>query len=73
MTATVQIHVETPPDLIAKGKIVVTAPQKRIALNQILPVQQKFLTVLPGSAIGFELYENGKFIARGTTNSYDLW
>ena len=64
--------VEIPPDLIANGKIVVTAPQKKIALNQIVPVHQKFLTVLPSSAIGFELYENGKFIARGTTNSYDL-
>lgn len=64
--------VEIPPDLIANGKIVVTAPQKKIALNQIVPVHQKFLTVLPSNAIGFELYENGKFIARGTGSSYDL-
>ena len=64
--------VETPPDLIANGKIDVTAPPKKIALNQIVPVHQKFITVLPSNAIGFELYENGKFIARGTTNSYDL-
>ena len=63
---------ETPPDLIANGNIVVTAPQKKIALNQIVPVHQKFLTTLPSNAIGFELYENGKFIARGTSNSYDL-
>lgn len=64
--------VEIPPDLMASGKIVVTAPQKKIALNQIVPVHQKFLTVLPSNAIGFELYENGKFIARGTSNSFDL-
>lgn len=62
----------TPPDLIINGKIVVTAPQKKIALNQIVPVHQKFLTDLPSTAVGFELYENGKFIARGTTNSADL-
>ena len=61
-----------PPDLILDGKIIVTAPQKKIALNQIVPVHQKFLTDLPSTAVGFELYENSKFIARGTTNSADL-
>ena len=62
----------TPPDLISDGRIINTSPQKKIALNQIVPVHQKFLTVLPGNAVGFELYENGKLINRGTSTSVDL-
>ena len=60
------------PDIIANGKIINTAPQKRIALNQIVPVHQKFTTVLPSDAVGFELYENGRLINRGTSSSVDL-
>lgn len=62
----------TPPDLIANGRIINTAPQKKIALNQIVPVHQKFLTDLPSNAVGFELYENGKLINRGTSSNVDL-
>lgn len=62
----------SPPDLVANGKIINTSPQKKIALNQIVPVHQKFLTVLPSNAVGFELYENGKLINRGTSSSVDL-
>jgi uncharacterized repeat protein (TIGR02543 family) len=60
------------PSLILKGKIVVTAPPKKIALNQIVPVHQQFLTKLPTNAVGFELYENGKFAIRAKSNSVFL-
>lgn len=64
--------IQTIPDIIANGKIINTAPQKKIALNQIVPVHQKFTTALPSNAVGFELYENGRLINRGTSSSVDL-
>jgi len=60
------------PSLILKGKIVVTAPPKKIALNQIVPVHQQFVTKLPANAVGFELYQNGKLAIKGKTNSIFL-
>jgi outer membrane protein OmpA-like peptidoglycan-associated protein len=63
---------QTIPDIIANGKIINTAPQKKIALNQIVPVHQQFITVLPNNAVGFELYENGRLINRGTSSKVDL-
>jgi len=69
VSATVSKNV---PSLILKGKIVVTAPPKKIALNQIVPVHQQFLTKLPTNAVGFELYENGKFAISAKSNSVFL-
>jgi uncharacterized repeat protein (TIGR02543 family) len=69
VSATVSKNV---PSLILKGKIVITAPPKKIALNQIVPVHQQFLTKLPTNAIGFELYENGKFAISAKSNSVFL-
>ena len=63
---------QTIPDIIANGRIINAAPQKKIALNQIVPVHQKFITILPNNAVGFELYENGKLINRGTSSNVDL-
>ncbi|MDP1721057.1 MAG: InlB B-repeat-containing protein [Candidatus Nanopelagicaceae bacterium] len=63
---------KNPPSLIVNGKIINTAPPKKIALNQIVPVHQQFLTVLPKNAVGFQLYENGKFILSGKSNSANL-
>jgi uncharacterized repeat protein (TIGR02543 family) len=60
------------PDIIANGKIINTAPQKKIALNQIVPVHQQFITVLPSNVVGFELYENSRLINRGTSTKIDL-
>ena len=63
---------QTIPEIIANGKIINTAPQKKIALNQIVPVHQQFVTILPSNAVGFELYENGRLINRGTSTTVDL-
>jgi outer membrane protein OmpA-like peptidoglycan-associated protein len=63
---------KNPPALISKGKIINTAPPKKIALNQIVPVHQQFVTVLPPSAASFLLYENGRFILSGKTNTASL-
>lgn len=60
------------PDLILDGRIIVTAPPKKIALNQIVPVHQQFLTKLPANVVGFELYENGKFLVSAKSNNVFL-
>jgi uncharacterized repeat protein (TIGR02543 family) len=60
------------PNLILTGRIAVTAPPKKIALNQIVPVHQQFLTKLPANAVGFELYENGKFAIGAKSNNVFL-
>lgn len=63
---------ENPPGLIVSGKIINTSPQKKIALNQIVPVHQQFVAVLPTNAAGYELSENGKLIVRGILNTSTL-
>ena len=69
-TTTVKdIEVAVNPKHISNGKLAVTAPPKKIALNQIVPVQQKFTTVLPVNAIGFTLFVNDLFAISRNSNS----
>lgn len=69
ITAVKDIEVVVNPKLISNGKLTVTAPPKKIALNQIVPVQQKFTTVLPVNAIGFNLYVNDRLSVSGSSSS----
>ena len=63
---------QTVPDILSNGRIINTSPQKKIALNQIVPVHQQFITVLPSTAVGYELYENGRLINRSTSSGVNL-
>ena len=60
------------PDPISSGKLTVFAPLKKIALNEIVPLQQKISMELPVNATGFELYVNGKFVSSGKSNEMVL-